>query len=329
MENKKKNGIIVTFLVLMLFCGIFSYFKITYSFFGDNITGLLGSLYNINYFANYPSDVVMENEKLVDSKKLDTDYVVKDFMFTIPDNYKFIGWNTMIDGSGTSYKVNDTFKIKGNVTLYAVWESNSLYGDINLDGKVDITDSELLNKYIKENTSLEGILSSNADVNLDGKIDLVDVDIIKQASLGTKGYEGLLSNNPVSIYEVYEGNINNNNNGGGGSSNNGGTNKPSDKPSNNPSNNNGNNNQNNNTGSSSGNGNVNNKDEELPNDDITKEEIEEGIVNKDDKLEQEERKKSYAWILVIGILLISLRFIVLIIQKIIKIKKTDDNDIVK
>lgn len=326
MENKKKIWVTVIVLVLMLFCGVFSYFKITYSFFGDNITGQLGGLYNISYFSNYPSNIGMENEKLVDSKKLDIDYVIRNFMFTIPDNYKFIAWNTKVDGSGTSYNVNDTFKIKENVTLYAMWKSNSLYGDINLDGKIDITDSELLDKYIKENTSLDGILSTNADVNLDGKIDLVDVDIIKQASLGTKGYEGLLSNNPVSIYEVYEGNINNN--GGGGSSNNGGNNKPSDKPSNKPSTNNGNNNQNNGTGSSSENDNVDNKEEELPSTDIPNEDKNESNLNNGNN-QEDGKKKSYAWILVLGILLISLRFIIMIIQKIIKIKKNDDNDIVK
>ena len=38
------------------------------------------------------------------------------------DGYSFTGWNTAPDGSGASYKVNDTFAIKGNVTLYAQWK---------------------------------------------------------------------------------------------------------------------------------------------------------------------------------------------------------------
>jgi uncharacterized repeat protein (TIGR02543 family) len=38
------------------------------------------------------------------------------------NSYSFTGWNTAPDGSGTSYRVNDTFAIKGNVTLYAQWK---------------------------------------------------------------------------------------------------------------------------------------------------------------------------------------------------------------
>ena len=33
----------------------------------------------------------------------------------------FIGWNTKSDGSGTSYTPGKTFKLLGNVTLYAQW----------------------------------------------------------------------------------------------------------------------------------------------------------------------------------------------------------------
>ncbi|SHH66156.1 Listeria/Bacterioides repeat-containing protein, partial [Anaerosphaera aminiphila DSM 21120] len=39
--------------------------------------------------------------------------------------YTFKGWNTKIDGSGTSYKVGDTFKITANTTLYAIWQKDS------------------------------------------------------------------------------------------------------------------------------------------------------------------------------------------------------------
>ena len=259
----------------------------------------------------------------VESKKINSDYAIKENMFTISNNYRFIGWNTLSDGSGTNYNSNDTITLTSNIKLYAIWKSNSLYGDINLDGKVDIVDSDLLDKYIKENNLLDGILLSNSDVNLDGKIDVVDVDIIKQASLGTKGYTGLLSNAPVSIYEVYKGNVDNNNNGGGSSSNTGNSNKPSDKPSNTPSNNN--NTPSNNNGTSNENIINDNKNEDLSSEDILVQDKDEVILNKDEDLETG-KKKSYAWILILGILIISLRFIILIIKKIIKIKKNSDNN---
>ena len=39
------------------------------------------------------------------------------------DGYNFTGWNTATDGSGISYKANDTLIINGNVTLYAQWKA--------------------------------------------------------------------------------------------------------------------------------------------------------------------------------------------------------------
>jgi uncharacterized repeat protein (TIGR02543 family) len=39
--------------------------------------------------------------------------------------YSFAGWNTVADGSGTSYGVGATFSITGNITLFAQWTINS------------------------------------------------------------------------------------------------------------------------------------------------------------------------------------------------------------
>ena len=38
------------------------------------------------------------------------------------EGYLFVGWNTKADGSGITYKAGDTFAIKGNTTLFAIWE---------------------------------------------------------------------------------------------------------------------------------------------------------------------------------------------------------------
>ncbi len=40
-------------------------------------------------------------------------------------DYTFAGWNTVSDGSGTSYQQGDTFSISGNTTLFAQWTQNA------------------------------------------------------------------------------------------------------------------------------------------------------------------------------------------------------------
>ncbi len=42
--------------------------------------------------------------------------------FATPEGKMFIAWNTMADGSGTSYLAGDAFEIQNDVTLYAQWE---------------------------------------------------------------------------------------------------------------------------------------------------------------------------------------------------------------
>ena len=36
-------------------------------------------------------------------------------------HYRFMGWNTAANGTGTAYDENDTFAIAGNETLFAQW----------------------------------------------------------------------------------------------------------------------------------------------------------------------------------------------------------------
>ena len=38
------------------------------------------------------------------------------------DGYRFTGWNTKADGSGTVYDPGDTVTLNGDITLYAQWE---------------------------------------------------------------------------------------------------------------------------------------------------------------------------------------------------------------
>ncbi len=42
---------------------------------------------------------------------------------TAPNDYRFNGWNTKADGSGTAYTYGQSITVSGNITLYAQWKS--------------------------------------------------------------------------------------------------------------------------------------------------------------------------------------------------------------
>ncbi len=52
----------------------------------------------------------------------------------VKTGYTFAGWNTMADGTGTSYAAGDVFTTDtANVTLYAKWTDNPTY-TVTYDG---------------------------------------------------------------------------------------------------------------------------------------------------------------------------------------------------
>ena len=55
---------------------------------------------------------------------------------------------------------------------------NIMYGDVNLDGKVNGKDATRLMKYLKGQVKLSASEKKNANVFLDGKIDSADTDIL-------------------------------------------------------------------------------------------------------------------------------------------------------
>ena len=46
--------------------------------------------------------------------------------FSAPDDYRFDGWNTKADGSGTAYTDGQSITVSGNTTLYAQWKSKAI-----------------------------------------------------------------------------------------------------------------------------------------------------------------------------------------------------------
>ena len=45
------------------------------------------------------------------------------------NGYNFVNWNTKSDGSGTNYASGATYNTNANITLYAIWKTNSSGGD--------------------------------------------------------------------------------------------------------------------------------------------------------------------------------------------------------
>ena len=66
---------------------------------------------------------------------------------------------------------------------------NIMYGDVNLDGKIDSRDATRLMRYIKGEIKLTASEKKNADVFLDGKINSADTDILMKY---LAGYEIIL-----------------------------------------------------------------------------------------------------------------------------------------
>lgn len=367
MKNKKNIFYGSMLLVLVGTYCVFSYFKITYSYFGNDLSGDISGLVSVSYFSNYPVDGQLDDKDDSDDIDTNSDYTIRNIMFDLVDGYIFSYWNTEKDGTGTTYLINRSVKVTENITLYAIWHKKYSYGDINVDGTVNMDDSLLLGQHLNGEVSLNGEVLLNADVNVDGAIDEVDVDIIKQASLGTSGYSSLLSNVPVLIYDIYEGTLDGDGTGGtevdgdkngendgteedktdgtskGDSS--GETNTDNDNKNNGSNNKNddsvngGNNNDSVNSGTSNNkvddnkkpvdkdnnnSGDKNNVVDNSAGDNLLDEEVDEDTEsNQDDG----KTNKSYVFVFVIGICLVALRFMILIIKKIIRIKTNNDNNI--
>ena len=79
---------------------------------------------NTEYTVHYDSNDGTENVSYDSNLYQKGDSVtVKNNMFT-RTGYKFVGWNTEVDGTGTKYDPDNTFNIENaNVTLYAQWEA--------------------------------------------------------------------------------------------------------------------------------------------------------------------------------------------------------------
>ena len=75
------------------------------------------------------------------------------------------------------------------------------YGDIDENGKIDISDAMKLVQYSKGAVSLSNQQLKNADVNNDGKVNIVDAMLIK--SFTEYNYSNTLPDKPITDYILY------------------------------------------------------------------------------------------------------------------------------
>lgn len=90
------------------------------------------------------------------------------------EGYSFTGWNTMLNGTGTSYSNGQIIPISGNVTLFAQWDNTCVvdfYKDVNTFGR---------NYYnvngggVENNTGVQEIYG--VDISYDGGVTYTPLD---------------------------------------------------------------------------------------------------------------------------------------------------------
>ena len=89
---------------------------------------------------------------------------------------------TTVESSATETSADTTATTASEttVTTKGAVEAATLYGDINLDGRVDITDAVLLNKKAAGQVDLNAQATANADCMFNGEINGDDATTLLQ-----------------------------------------------------------------------------------------------------------------------------------------------------
>ena len=116
----------------------------------------------------------------------------------VKKGYKFLGWNTKADGSGTSYQPGDLYDQNpdgGNVTLYAQWEKKKYTATVKLNGGSynESTNDFTISKYPGEEISIGAPTRSKH--NFTGyklTMDDDDGDTPTNVAQSTSGFKGIM-----------------------------------------------------------------------------------------------------------------------------------------
>ncbi len=179
---------------------------------GGGMSGNIVMPKNITYYSNYPNgienmDPVVKNDKKQHTVVNNFFEIPSGYVFV---GWTYDSSNTSeVLSSGDIIDLED---LEEDISLYAKWEVAPepelvpSYGDVDKNSLINNQDYLLIENYLSGTNTLDEQAMLNADVNVDGKIDHIDADIVKQATLGTAGYTGLLPSKPILIYSLYEGN---------------------------------------------------------------------------------------------------------------------------
>ncbi|MBQ5425441.1 MAG: InlB B-repeat-containing protein [Bacteroidales bacterium] len=146
--------------------------------------------YSVNYLANGGEGTTVDENNPYEKNSTAT---ILENAFTTTEGIQFANWNTKEDGSGDTYKPGDSYKVIGNLTLYAQWKrttytftvtaNNSeggtveVYGDDIIKNEDGTYTVEPGTEIIIKATAAEGYIlsswSNGAEVNEDGTIKVV------------------------------------------------------------------------------------------------------------------------------------------------------------
>lgn len=114
------------------------------------------------------------------SKSVDYDSTYGTLPTPTRTGYTFDGWYTSSSG-GTKITSSSNVSITANQTLYAHWEKINIKGDINSDGKFNVADVVLLQKWLLAVPDVKLADWEAADLCEDGRLDVFDLCLMKRA----------------------------------------------------------------------------------------------------------------------------------------------------
>ena len=130
----------------------------------------------IPYKLNRDSINVTDGKLHINGITLDiADFYINDTKINTARGGKFIADN--IDLGGSNIITLKWVTVFGN-TITKTYCIEDIVGDVNFDGKVNITDVALINAHVKKTKTLTGDELEKADVNGDGKVNITDVALV-------------------------------------------------------------------------------------------------------------------------------------------------------
>jgi hypothetical protein len=160
--------------------GTYSYTNGMYTISGSNSISLSEcSNYPVTYIPyklNRDSINITDGKLHINGVTLDVaDFYINDTKINTARGGKFIADN--IDLGDSNIITLKWVTVFGN-TITKTYCVEDILGDVNLDGKVNITDVALINAHVKKTKMLIGDELKNADVNGDEKINITDVALV-------------------------------------------------------------------------------------------------------------------------------------------------------